>query len=299
MVEMVSGPDLGGGYLHQLTVDRAGAEARFVHHVQEGGMDAAGPPLGDPAPFGFVQSEGMCPFGGRRCWHREYIVAGSEANRVRMAYNRWRFVADPILREHYREAPRPVAQAVRDLLEFVAPTLDAERVPWYIGGSAGAWVRGVDLLPGDIDLGTTAAGARRLADLLEPYLIEPYARTEWPGSGPCQGARAFLGTRTEGMRVEWSMASDPARLKGSLREWAVEREGFAVQSIDWNGLRVPVSPIDYTLVRCAERGRWERVDLLLARIRESEWDRARIERLLSDGTLDMESAARVRKALRH
>lgn len=295
--EMISGPDLGGGYLHQLTVERSGPEARFIHHVQEGGMDAGGPPVGDPIPLGFALAGPMCPFGGRQCWHREYWLAESDTNRVRVAYNRWRFVAPAMLDQHYRHGPRPVATAIAELVDAIGPELGREGIPWYLGGSAGLWARGIDIDPLDIDLGTDREGARRISDRLGPYLIEPYARTFWPVVGNRWAARAFLGTVQQGMRVEWSTPATEDAPRGSQREWAVEGEGFPVETIEWNGRKVPVSPAEFALVRCAERGRWDRVEVIVRRLPPTTWDTSRLERLLTDRTMPAEAVERVRATL--
>lgn len=294
---MVSGPDLGGGYLHQLTIDRSGPEARFIHHVQQGGMDAGGPPAGDPTPFGFTLAGSMCPFGGRQCWHRDYWLTESDTDRVRAAYNRWRFVAPAMLEQHYGHGARPVAAAVAELVDAISVELGREGIPWFLGGSAGLWVRGIDLDPRDIDLGTDRAGARRIAERLGHYLIEPFARTLWPGVGSRWAARAFLGTVQKGMRVEWSTPADVDSPRGSRREWAMDAEGLSIETVQWNGREVPVSPVEFTLVRCAERGRWDRVEAIARRRPPTAWDRSRLERLLTDRTMPTEAIERVRAAL--
>ncbi|HTT25423.1 MAG TPA: hypothetical protein VMH90_00475, partial [Thermoplasmata archaeon] len=45
---LVSGPDLGAGFLFQLSFDRDEGGSSFAFHAQDGGADAAGPPLGPP-----------------------------------------------------------------------------------------------------------------------------------------------------------------------------------------------------------------------------------------------------------
>ena len=295
--EMISGPDLGGGYLHQLTIERGDASARFTHHIQDGGMDAGGPAPGEPVPFGFVPSGGMCTFGGRHCWHRDFELAESGTGRVRAAYNRWRLVAAVLLEQQYRGGPTPIASALSELLDRIGPALKEAGIPWHVGGSAGLWLRGLAVAPMDLDLGTTLEGAGRMADLLEPFLIEPFARTRWAGGGARWAARAFLGTIREGMRVEWSVPATADPPRGSEREWAFGAGGRAADEVEWNGGRVPVSPPEYALLRWAARGRWERVESVLSAAPSGVFSRLRLDRLLSDHTLDGRSEARLLKAL--
>ena len=291
--EMVSGPDLGGGYLHQLTAEASGPGTRFIHHVQAGGTDAGGPPVGDPVPFGFALAGSMCPFGGRQCWHREYLIDGSEVDRVRTAYNRWRLVGSAMLEQRYRHGHRPVAAAVGELVDMVGPDLGRRGHPWYVGGSAGLWVRGIDLEPMDIDIGTDRSGAQQIAERLGPFLIEPFARTRWSEGGERWAARAFLGTVREGMLVEWSTSLGGASPRGSGREWVIGDAELVVESVEWGKRRVPASPVEFALVRCAERGRWDRVKAIADRLPDTAWDRSRLARLLADGTLSSDAIDRV------
>lgn len=295
--EMVSGPDLGGGFLHQLTTQGTGPASLFIHHVQLGGADAGGPPVGDPVPFGFSPAPAMCPFGGRQCWHREYLLDGADVAHVRAAYNRWRFVASTLLAQRYRHGHRPIATAVAGLVDTLGPDLEHQGLPWYIGGSAGLWIRGIDLEPMDIDIGTDCSGARRIAERLGPFLIEPFARTRWSEGGERWGARAFLGTLQEGMLVEWSTSPSATSPRGSGREWAIAEGEFAIESIEWAGRRVPVSPAEFALVRCAERERWDRVTEIADRLSHAAWDHTRLARLLADGTLSSDAIGRLHAAM--
>ncbi|MGI0132293.1 MAG: hypothetical protein ACREDK_04275 [Thermoplasmata archaeon] len=296
-VEMISGPDLGGGYLHQLTIERGPDPVRFTHHIQEGGADASGPPPGDPVPFGFERAVEMCPFGGRRCWHRDYRVPASQTNLARAAYNRWRFVASAMLAQEYGGAARPVATALADLVDRIGPVLDLEGLRWYVGGSTAAFVRGVDIAPRDIDVGCDRSGAVRIAQVLETFLIEPFARTEWPRVGERWAARAFLGTLKEGMRVEWAGAAGPHAAHGSEREWSESPPPGSVERVVWNGRAIPVSPLEFALLRFAEQGEWERVANLIAGTDRSAWNLDRLDDLVVDSPLDAPGRSRLRGAV--
>ncbi len=197
--EMLSGPDLGGGYLHQLSLDRLGEATTFTHHAQDGGDDAGGPPLGDLAPLGFAHPESPCMFGGPRCWHRRYLLPFASTQKVRAAYVRQRFVLETTLRQLYAGEPVPFREALRETLARIAGPLRSEGTEWYVAGSAAVALLGGGGSPMDIDLGTTREGVDRLGALLADYLIEPVAPTDWPPGGRLVvGARAFVGTPRSG-----------------------------------------------------------------------------------------------------
>jgi hypothetical protein len=295
--EMISGPDMGGGYLFQLSVDREEARCQFTVHAQDGGMDAGGPPPGPPDVFGFERTPAMCQFGGPQCRHRVFQLPDTETVRVRRAYNRWRFVAAPMLRQTFGAERPPVEQGLTELFDLIAAPLEREGIGWYVGGSAGAWLQGVAVVPADVDLGTSRSGVDRIGELLGEYLIEPVAPTHWPRSGEVVGARAFVGTMKDGLRVEWAVPADPASVRGSQREWAVEPASAGFQVVDWNGRRVPVTRLEYSLVRAAERQRPDRLEAVASTLRGVGLDRRLLESLLADGTLEPDGEAAINAAV--
>jgi hypothetical protein len=254
--ELISGPDLGGGFLHQLTVERFSGVHRFVYHAQDGGQDANGPPKGSPEPFGWALSPTMCPIGGRLCWHREFTLPVEESLRVRTAYNRTRFVMEAMLGHEYGGVPVPVDAAVVELADRLNGA--AEPIPWYVGGSLGFYLRGAPVTPKDGDLGTTPEAVSRIAEALRDFVTEAAAPTEW-GGRPMLAARAFVGTVRNGLRVEWGVSTDPA---ASTRpgEWTMFPRGEKPESVEWHGKRIPVAPPEYALARWAATGRSERID---------------------------------------
>src|SRR5271170_909129 len=207
--EMLSGPDLGAGFLHQLTTDRDGDRSTFTYHAQEGGQDANGPPKGPLGVFGFVHPESACQFGGPRCWHRRFLLPFAETPKVRQCYNRNRFVLQTMIDQAYDGVPAAVETALADVVDRLAKSDGMGDGDWYVGGSTAAWLLGAAVAPHDIDLGTTRAGADRLGSVLADYLIEPVSTTDWPRSGIVRGARAFVGTFAAGARVEWGVPLEP------------------------------------------------------------------------------------------
>jgi len=292
--ELLSGPDLGAGFLHQLSLDRDGERLSVTYHAQDGGADANGPPRGPLDVFGFVHPAIPCMFGGPRCWHRRFLVTFTAIPRVRQAYNRNRFVLEAMLAQEYDHAPVPVDAALDELLPRIADLLDRDRIEWYIGGSTAARLLGARIAPHDIDLGTTRAGVDRIGALLGEFLIEPVAPTDWPSAGIVHAARAFVGTLKDGVRLEWAVPIEP-RDPVPFDEWSGRTGTVRTVEASFHGHSVRVSRPEYALVRAHEKHRAEDaaaiaevvhrlgpdgslLDALLARSRLSEPRRQELRR---------------------
>jgi len=294
--EMVSGPDLGAGYLHQLSQDRDGERTTFTYHAQDGGADANGPPKGPLDVFGFVHPPSPCLFGGPRCWHRRFLLPFSELARARSAYNRNRFVLATMLDQVYEHVPVRVESALEEVLRRVSGPLAQEGVEWYVGGSAAAGLLGARVAPGDIDLGTTRAGVDRIAVLLADYLIEPLAPTDWPAAGIVQGARAFVGTFREGARVEWAVPLEP-RTPVPFEEWS-GREGVArLTNASFRGHTVRVTRPEYAFVRAHEKRRPSDAEAIAAVVRRLGPDTELLDSLLARSRLPAPERTAARRQL--
>lgn len=293
---MLSGPDLGAGFLHQLTSERDGDRTTFTYHAQDGGQDANGPPKGPLDVFGFVRPPSPCQFGGPRCWHRRFLVPFVETPRVRQCYNRSRFVLQTMIDQAYSGAPVAFETAFGELVERLERAPGSAPVDWFVGGSTAAWLLGAAVEPHDIDLGTSRAGVDQLGSLLADYLIEPVGTTDWPPHGIVRGARAFVGTFVSGARVEWSVSLDPDAT-APLSEWS-GRPGVArLASASFRGRTIPVSRPEYSLVRAAEKGRPERVRALAELVRRLGPDRELLGVLLERSRLAPAARAAVLRSV--
>jgi hypothetical protein len=250
--EMISGPDLGGGFLHQLSIDRLGEATTFTHHAQEGGEDAGGPPIGDLGPLGFAHPPVACMFGGPRCWHRRYLLPFAATSRVRSAYQRHRFVLETMLRQVHQGAPVAIEPALREVVRRLAGPLATDRLPWYVAGSTAVFLLDGAVRPHDLDLGTSRAGVERIGELLADYLIEPVAPTDRADGALVLGGRAFVGRPGEGARVEWAVPLEP-RAPLPLEEFSPADGVTRTLAVRFEGEKVPVSRPEYALVRAASR----------------------------------------------
>ena len=282
--ELLSGPDLGAGFLHQLSLDRDGERTSVTYHAQDGGPDANGPPKGPLDAFGFVHPPVPCMFGGPRCWHRRFLLPFTAIPRARQAYNRNRFVLEAMLDQEYDHVAVPVEEALDELLRRISDLLARDRIDWYIGGSMAARLLGARIAPRDIDLGTTRAGVDRMATLLAEFLIEPVAPTDWPSSGIVHAARAFVGTLKDGARVEWAVPIEP-RSPVLFDEWSGRPETVRTVEASFHGHSVRVSRPEYALVRAHEKHRAADAIAVAEVIRELGPDGPLLDALLARSAL--------------
>jgi len=292
---MLSGPDLGAGFLHQLTTDRDGDRTTYTYHAQDGGADANGPPKGPLDALGFVHPPSACPFGGPRCWHRRFLLPFADAPKVRQAYNRNRFVLQAMIDQAHAGAPAAVDAALREVVGRVAASREIAGDDWYLGGSTAARVLGAAIEPNDIDLGVTRAGVDRLGALLAEYLIEPLATTDWPTLGIVRGARAFVGTFTTGARVEWAVPLEPV-LDAPLSEWSPRPGVPRLLTASLGGHSIRVSRPEYALVRAAEDRDSSRVGAIGALVAKLGADHELLGVLLDRSPLSASACETVRRA---
>ena len=275
--QMLSGPDLGAGYLHQLTTDRDGDRTTFTYHAQDGGEDANGPPKGPLDAFGFVHPPSPCQFGGPRCWHRRFLLPMTETGRVRQCYNRNRFVLETMLDQQFAAATVAIEPTVAELVARLTAASGPGADDWFFSGSTAAWLLGAPIAPRDVDLFVTRAGVDPVGVALADYLIEPTATTDWPGLGIVRGARAFVGTFAAGARVEWA---SPLETPHAIDAWGATPDGPRMVNASFRGRTLRVPRPEYTLARAAWKARSEVVRPLAAWNREYGVDRELLEALL-------------------
>jgi hypothetical protein len=293
--EMLSGPDLGAGYLHQLSTDRDGDRTTFTYHAQEGGQDANGPPKGPLDVLGFSHPPSACQFGGPRCWHRRFLLPFAETPRVRQTYNRNRFVLQTMIDQAHAGAPVAIGDALGEVVERVAKAGNIDDEDWYVGGSTAAMLLGAAIAPNDIDLGATRLGVDRLAAALLEYLIEPLGTTDWPRVGIVRGARAFVGTFVSGARVEWSVPLEVSRDE-PLAEWSARPGTARLLTASFRGRSIRVTRPEYALVRAAEKKAADRVGLLGELVARVGADRELLGVLLDRSPLSASACETVRRA---
>ena len=131
------------------------------------------------------------------------------------------------------------------LLSFLQRTSE-ENVDWWLAGSGALAIRGIDLVPRDLDIITDRNGALRLGRAMSEWLVEPVQESHgwiarWFG-------RAFAHAR-----IEWV---------GDVEKWVDDRgsndfgpmAGDRLQTVRWSGYTIRVPPLEMQLEACERRG---------------------------------------------
>lgn len=158
--------------------------------------------------------------------------------------------AESMLRQTARQIPIPWDEALLAFLHIV----EGETFAWWLRGSAALAVRGLPLVPRDIDLTTDDAGAQRLGTLLHNYLVEPIVPVHgwfctWWG-------RAFLQAR-----IEWMGGVNETADQPEIGDFGPEAERRA-ETIVWHGYPIRVPPLALQRQVCLRRGLYERAALI-------------------------------------
>lgn len=180
-----------------------------------------------------------------------------------------------------------------EALASTAARLSQTDARWMLVGSAGCAVRGVAVVPGDIDiLAATAQDVTTLAAAMAPFVAasspadDPgsFLSTserpcgEWPGVDEFWrlGRWVVAGTKVEVAYI-WL-----AQQEGALAETYGDRVSGASEVVEWHGFSVPIVPLEVQYVTLLSRSSQSRLDLVEAYLRDRGFDAALIEQSMSD-----------------
>jgi len=152
---------------------------------------------------------------------------------------------EPLLRQYLGMTAVPWEAA----LDGVCGRLESRGVDWWLCGSAALAVRGVAVVPRDLDLVVADADAVAVGRLLSDGLIEPVCVAAWPISK--WWGRAFLHAR-----VEWVGGVTPAADEPQVTDYGPTAAN-SLQAIRWRDWDVRTAVLPSTR---RERGRcsWAR-----------------------------------------
>ena len=151
-----------------------------------------------------------------------------------------------------RHDPPPWETSLAHLHRLLAE----EHVDWMLGGSAALAIRGVEIVPRDIDF--TVSNHSSTARALGNWLIEPPIKTNggWVAE--------WFGRAWDGTRIEWAAEALPDL---DQHEWTsdigpdAERRS---ETVTWRGLDFRVPPLDLQTAVARERGLHDRVTAIEA-----------------------------------
>jgi len=134
-----------------------------------------------------------------------------------------------------------------EALDAVASRLRVARCDWFLAGSAALAVRGVDIVPRDIDL--VVVDASRALRALGDLQVEPVSLNR-PGAWIARGfGRCFLHAR-----IEWIAGVDPAiDVYSSPNEFG-PKAAAELETVRWNDQELALTPLDVQLAVTERRG---------------------------------------------
>lgn len=157
-----------------------------------------------------------------------------------------------------RHAPQLIARVLgqvefrwEDALDAVLHLIEEAANPWFLTGSVTLAVRGIPVVPGDIDLVTTEAGARELENILAPDVMQTLTPSpHWVARWFC---RAYIHGQVEWVGDVQHSADVP--LPSDFGPHAMSH----LETVEWRGFQVQVPPVDLALAVNQRRRRIERV----------------------------------------
>jgi hypothetical protein len=175
---------------------------------------------------------------------------GAVPGQAARAFANIQHLLEPLLRQYLGMTAVPWA----DALEGVCRRLDSSGADWWLCGSAALAVRGVALIPRDLDLVVADADAVAVGDLLADALIEPVCPARWPISA--WWGRAFLHAR-----VEWVGGVTPAADEPHVTDYGPAAAGN-LETVRWRDWEIRVPPLHLQRAVSARRGMTDRVALI-------------------------------------
>ena len=171
---------------------------------------------------------------------RSFPAPGPYVERI---YRNFTVHVEELLRQKAGDLPVPWERTLEMLLQLVG----GRSLNWLLVGSAALAARGLDVMPGDVDM-VVHAGTKELEAALLDYAIEPTVPVGWR-AGWVTG-HAFVHAS-----VTWIGPSDG-------RADSPEAGGNALEIVAWRGHALPVQPLGTALRDNEWRGREERVALI-------------------------------------
>jgi hypothetical protein len=175
----------------------------------------------------------------------------AQANGLHESYLRFKLTLGDVL-DHASGRRLPPWE---DALDAVAARLHSARTGWFLAGSAALAVRGIDIVPRDLDLVLDAAsgGIRALGDVQ----TEPVSLNR-PGTWIARWfGRSFLHAR-----VEWIAGVDPEiDVYASQNEYG-PRAAARLETVRWHDHDLVLAPLTIQLAVTEQRGMAARAEAI-------------------------------------
>jgi len=147
---------------------------------------------------------------------------------------------------------------IDNTIEWICSVHENNGIKWWLAGSAALYVRGIDVLPHDIDVMTYKTEIMKLKGSVENYISEPFHHvTNWVVKG--------FGVVYRQYRIDYAFEPE---------EW-VDGNGYLdfgpyaqshLEKIKWNDHTIFVPPLELHIKSNFDRGRIEIVNKIKAAI---------------------------------
>jgi hypothetical protein len=132
--------------------------------------------------------------------------------------------------------------------------LEGSGIEWVLTGSCAFWVQGFPVAPNDIDIQTDKRGAYVFEALYKGQVVQPVRFSESAATRSHFGEFSVDGTKVE------VMGNIQKRVEGA---WEVP---VSIPDIKvfapFDGMKIPVLPLDYEILAYRKMGRTEKADRL-------------------------------------
>jgi hypothetical protein len=165
---------------------------------------------------------------------------------------------------YLREAPdrRATPATVDRALAWVADHHAEAGIDWWLTGSAALYVRGIDLLPHDIDVMAYLRQAEAVGSVVAPSIVEPFQRvSDWVVKG--------FGVIDRGIRVDYAFEPEAWVDGQGIVDFGPTAEQ-RLEEVHWRGRVLRVPEVTTHLWPNEVRGRLDRVALIRAYLRRGE-----------------------------
>jgi hypothetical protein len=194
--------------------------------------------------------------------------------------------------------PEATRASLREAMRAIIPAMFKAQQPWALVGSTASVLQGLrDYRPPDIDLATTMEGAYIMAGAVGSCgaTVRPISFSVAPPYASHFGIFEVGECRVEVMGGLVIRTDDGAI--DLAHHWA--RWSEKVRVVEFEGMHVPVAPLEWQLVANELLRRDERVRTIAACLLERGYDRDFLESLLADETLGERTINGTRRVLGH
>jgi len=186
--------------------------------------------------------------------------------------------------------------AAVQLLRCVVPAMFKAQQPWALIGSLASVLQGLNgYTPPDIDLATSMEGAYTMQGAISPQAVT-IRPVQFSSSGPYTSHFGIFESYFVKCEIMGNLVIQLPDGHISVAEHFA-RWSDKVRILHFDGMHVPVAPLEWQLVANVLLGRLERIEGISRHLLEHGFDRPYVEDLLMDGALGERTIAGTRKAL--